>query len=137
MKRTATAVWKGTGKNGKGALSTGSGVLKEAQYSFKTRFEEGEGTNPEELIAAAHSGCFAMKLSFILSEADYEPKELETTCEIEFEDGQVKKSFLRLKAQIPNIDQDEFERAVEMAKNDCPISRLLNTDIEVSARLND
>ena len=137
MKRTATSVWKGTIKDGTGKLSTASGTLKDAQYSYKTRFEEGVGTNPEELIAAAHSGCFNMKLSAILSEADYHPEELETTCEIDFEDGKVKKSFLRLKARIPNIDQDEFERAVADAKENCPISQLLNTEIDFSARLND
>lgn len=136
MKRTATSNWKGTIKEGKGILSTQSGTLKDAQYSYKTRFEEGVGTNPEELIAAAHSGCFNMKLSGILTEANYNPKELETTCEIDFQDGKIKKSFLRLTAQIPDIDQDEFERAVEDAKANCPISQLLKTDIEVSASLN-
>lgn len=137
MKRTSTSIWEGTIKDGKGTLSTASGVLKDAQYSYKTRFEEGQGTNPEELIAAAHSGCFNMKLSAILSEANYQPEKLETTCEIEFEDGKIKKSFLRLKARIPNIDQDEFERAVVDAKENCPISQLLNTEIDFSARLND
>ena len=137
MKRTSTSVWKGTIKDGKGTLSTASGVLKDAQYSYKTRFEEGVGTNPEELIAAAHSGCFNMKLSGILSEANYNPQRLETTCEIEFEDGKIKKSFLRLKATIPDIEQDEFERAVVDAKENCPISQLLNTKIDFSARLNE
>ncbi len=137
MKRTSTSVWKGTIKNGTGSISTASGVLKDAQYSYKTRFEDGVGTNPEELIAAAHSGCFNMKLSAILSEADYNPEKLETTCEIEFEDGKIKKSFLRLKATIPDIEQDEFERAVVDAKENCPISQLLNTEIDFSARLNE
>ena len=137
MKRTSTSIWKGTIKDGKGTLSTASGVLKDAQYSFKTRFEDGTGTNPEELIAAAHSGCFNMKLSAILSEANYNPEKLETTCEIEFVDGMIKKSFLRLKATIPDIEQDEFERAVVDAKENCPISQLLNTEIDFSARLND
>lgn len=137
MKRTATSVWNGNIKDGNGKLSTASGVLKDAQYSYKTRFEEGVGTNPEELIAAAHSGCFNMKLSAILSEAEYHPEKLETTCEIEFEDGKIKKSFLRLRAQIPNIDQDEFERAVVDAKENCPISQLLKTEIDFSAKLNE
>lgn len=137
MKRTSTSIWKGTIKDGKGSLSTASGVLKDAQYSYKTRFEDGVGTNPEELIAAAHSGCFNMKLSAILSEANYNPEKLETTCEIEFVDGKIKKSFLRLKATIPDIEQDEFERAVVDAKENCPISQLLNTEIDFSARLNE
>jgi osmotically inducible protein OsmC len=137
MKRTSTSIWKGTIKDGKGTLSTASGVLKDAQYSYKTRFEDGTGTNPEELIAAAHSGCFNMKLSAILSEANYNPEKLETTCEIEFVDGKIKKSFLRLKATIPDIEQDEFERAVVDAKENCPISQLLNTEIDFSARLNE
>lgn len=137
MKRTAISVWNGNIKEGKGTLTTGSGVLKDAQYSFKTRFEDGIGTNPEELIAAAHSGCFNMKLSAILSEAGHRPEKLETTCEIEFADGKVKKSFLRLRAQIPNIEQDEFEQAVVDAKENCPISQLLNTEIDFSARLNE
>ncbi|GHA31914.1 osmotically inducible protein OsmC [Salinimicrobium marinum] len=137
MKRTSTSVWKGTIKNGTGSISTASGVLKDAQYSYKTRFEDGIGTNPEELIAAAHSACFNMKLSAILSEANYNPEKLETICEIEFEDGKIKKSFLRLKATIPDIEQDEFERAVVDAKDNCPISQLLNTKIDFSARLNE
>jgi len=136
MKRRATAVWNGTGKEGKGHLTTQSTVLNKTQYSFNSRFSEGIGTNPEELIAAAHSGCFTMKLSFNLSDAGYEPKELETNCEVTFENGEVTKSHLTLRAQVPGIGQEEFDKLVKDAEENCPISKLLNTEISVDASLN-
>jgi lipoyl-dependent peroxiredoxin len=135
MKRKATAVWNGSGKEGTGHLTTQSTVLSKTQYSFNSRFAEGVGTNPEELVAAAHAGCFTMKLSFNLGEAGFEPKELETTCEITFENGEITKSHLILNAQVPGIDQAKFDALVKDAEANCPISKLLNTAISVEAKL--
>lgn len=136
MKRRATAVWNGSGKEGKGHLTTQSTVLNKTQYSFGSRFEEGIGTNPEELIAAAHAGCFTMKLSFNLGEAGFEPKELETQCQITFEDGAITKSHLTLNATVEGISEDKFAELVKDAENNCPISKLLNTAISVEFTLN-
>ena len=136
MIRKATAVWNGSLKEGNGTLSSDSGVLKNTQYSFKSRFESGTGTNPEELIAAAHSGCFTMQLSAYLTEENFTPERLETTCEITFEDGSVTKSHLVLKATVPNIDKGKFDALVKKAKESCPISRLLKTEITAEATLN-
>lgn len=136
MIRKATAVWNGTGKEGKGHLTTDSTVLNKTQYSFNTRFEDGKGTNPEELIAAAHAGCFAMKLSFNLSEENLDPKELNVTSHITFEDGVLKKSHLVLKAQVEGIKEDKFAELVKDAKENCPISKALNMEISVEHTLN-
>lgn len=136
MKRKATAVWQGSGKEGKGHLTTETGVLDKTQYSFSSRFEDGKGTNPEELIAAAHAGCFAMKLSFNLSGADFPPQELDVQCVITFEDGTVKQSKLSLKAKVEGIGEEKFTELVNDAKDNCPISKLLNTEIVVDATLN-
>ena len=136
MIRKATAVWNGTIKEGKGTISTESGVLKNAQYSFKTRFENGIGTNPEELIGAAHSGCFTMQLSAYLTEENFSPEKLETTCEITFEDGAVTKSHLILKATVPNIEKGAFDTLVKKAKENCPLSKLLKAEITAEATLN-
>jgi len=136
MKRTATALWTGTGKEGNGKLSTQSGVLKDTAYAFNTRFENEKGTNPEELIAAAHAGCFAMKLSFNLSGEGFKPTSLHTDCEITFEDGTVKQSKLILKAEVEGITEEKFNELVNDAKDNCPISKLLNTEIVVEASLN-
>lgn len=136
MKRTATAVWNGSGKEGTGHLTTQSTVLSKTQYSFNSRFADGVGTNPEELIAAAHAGCFTMKLSFNLGEAGFEPNELETNCAITFENGEITESHLTLKAQVSGIDQAKFDELVKDAEKNCPISRLLNTKITVEATLN-
>lgn len=135
MKRHGSAVWKGNLKEGKGTVSTQSGVLKESQYSFKTRFEDGIGTNPEELIGAAHAGCFTMQLSANLTEEGFEPEELETRSEITFEDGAVKKSHLILKAKVKDIDKAQFEKVAQDAKKNCPISKLLNTEITLESEL--
>ena len=135
MKRTATAVWNGSGKEGNGKLSTQSTTLNQAQYSYKSRFEEGVGTNPEELIAAAHAGCFNMKLSFVLGAAGFNPESLETTCAISLEDGKITRSELTLKGKVPGIDQAKFDECVRDAKENCPISKLLNTEISVNAEL--
>lgn len=135
MKRNGTAVWKGSLKDGKGTISTQSGVLDKTQYSFKTRFEDGKGTNPEELIGAAHSGCFTMQLSANLTEEGFEPDELETKSEITFEDGTVKKSHLILKAKVENIEKVQFEKIANDAKENCPISKLLDTEITLESEL--
>jgi lipoyl-dependent peroxiredoxin len=135
MKRTATANWKGTGKDGKGIVSTASTVLNKAQYSFNSRFAEGVGTNPEELVAAAHSGCFAMKLSFVLNEAGFTPDDLTVTCAINFENGVIIESHLDLKAKVPGISKDKFDACATEAKANCPISKLLNTKITLEAVL--
>lgn len=135
MKRNATAVWQGTGKEGKGHLSTQSTVLKETPYSYVSRFENGPGTNPEELVAAAHAGCFTMKLTFVLNGAGFVPDEIETRCDIDLSDGSIKESHLSVKAKIPNISKEQFDAAVEDAKANCPISKLYNTNITHEAIL--
>lgn len=135
MIRKATAVWNGSGKEGKGHLTTQSGVLSETQYSFGSRFESGIGTNPEELVAAAHSGCFTMKLSFVLVEAGFTPTSLETSCAITFENGAVTKSHLTVKGVVPGISAEQFQACVKDAEQNCPISKLLNTSISSEATL--
>jgi osmotically inducible protein OsmC len=129
MKRKSTAIWTGPGKTGKGTLSSQSGVLSTTQYSFSSRFEEGIGTNPEELVAAAHAGCFSMKLSFVLGNAGFEPEKIETSCTITLENGAVTNSHLKVTAKVPGISAEVFETSVEDAKKNCPISKLLNTEI--------
>lgn len=136
MKRAATAVWNGTGKEGKGHLSTQSTVLAKTQYSFGSRFEEGVGTNPEELIAAAHAGCFTMKLSFNLSGAGFRPDTLETKCVLTFENGSIVSSELQLMARVSEVSEEKFAELVEDAEKNCPISKLLNTKISVVYTLN-
>ena len=136
MKRRATAVWNGSGKDGKGHLTTQSTVLNQTQYSFGSRFEEGIGTNPEELVGAAHAGCFSMKLAFNLQEAGFTPTELKTDAEIVFEEGTIVASNLTLTAKIDGISKDKFDELVKDAEANCPISRLLNTKITVTATLN-
>jgi len=135
MKRTATANWKGSGKEGKGTVSTASTVLKNAQYSFNSRFEEGVGTNPEELVAAAHAGCFSMKLSFVLGEAGFTPDDIAVTCSINFENSVIIESHLDLKAKVPGITKEKFDACAAEAKANCPISKLLNTKITLEASL--
>ncbi len=136
MKRRATAVWQGGGKTGKGNLTTQSTVLNKTQYSFGSRFEEGIGTNPEELVAAAHAGCFSMKLSFNLEGAGFIPDQLETKCEINFEDGVLTESHLILNATVKGIDQAKFAELVKHAEENCPISKALSTKISVEYTLN-
>jgi osmotically inducible protein OsmC len=137
INRKATAVWKGTGKEGAGTISTQSTVLENTQYSFNTRFAEGKGTNPEELIAAAHAGCFAMKLSFELNAAGFTADELDATATVTLDPskGQVTKSHIDLKAQIPEISAEKFAEIAEKAKKECPISQLLNAEISLNAEL--
>lgn len=135
MIRNATAVWQGTGKEGKCALTTQSTVLNKAPYSYKSRFEEGAGTNPEELIAAAHAGCFSMKLSFVLQAAGFTTDEIETKCEITLADGVITKSQLTVSAKIPGIGKDKFDECAKDAKENCPVSKVLNADISMQATL--
>jgi osmotically inducible protein OsmC len=135
MIRNATAVWQGTGKEGSGHLSTQSTVLSKTQYSYKSRFEEGPGTNPDELIAAAHAGCFTMKLAFVLNAAGFTPDEIETRCDITLGEGAITKSHLVVKAKVSGIDRQKFDECAEDAKKNCIISKLLNTDISMEATL--
>ncbi|MGI8950823.1 MAG: OsmC family protein [Chitinophagaceae bacterium] len=135
MKRHATAVWNGAGKDGKGNLTTQSNTLNKTQYSYKSRFEEGTGTNPEELIAAAHAGCFSMKLSFSLGAAGFTPESLETTSTITLGDGTITNSDLVLKAKVPGISKEKFDECVKDAELNCPVSKLLNAKISVEATL--
>jgi osmotically inducible protein OsmC len=135
MDRSATSIWQGSGKDGKGNLTTQSSVLDKTQYSFGSRFENGTGTNPEELIAAAHAGCFNMKLSFVLGDHGFIPDQLETTCVVTIDDGTVVSSKLKLLAKIEGIDQSTFQKFVEEAKENCPISKVLNTEITVESSL--
>lgn len=135
MKRTAKAHWTGSVKEGKGHLTTQSEALSQTPYSFKTRFTEEKGTNPEELVAAAHAGCFTMKLSANLTEKGFEPKSIETTCTITLGDGAITSSHLEVEVEAPGIDQSTFDDAIEDAEKNCPISKLLNTDITVESKL--
>lgn len=139
MKRKASAVWKGGLKDGTGTISTQSGVLTDTQYSFSTRFEEGIGTNPEELVAAAHAGCFSMALSGQLGNAGVTAESISTSASVTLEKTDagftVTKVHLDVVARIPGGDQQTFETAANNAKAGCPISRLLKAEITMDARL--
>jgi osmotically inducible protein OsmC len=139
MQRKASAVWNGDLKAGKGSISTESGTLSNAQYSFLTRFESGVGTNPEELIAAAHAGCFSMALSAQLGGAGFKPEKIETTATVNMEKLEqgwtVTEVFLQVKARVPGVDQASFDKLAAAAKAGCPISRLLNAKITMDAKL--
>lgn len=133
--RRASAHWKGSGMEGKGTLTTQSNTLNNTQYSFKSRFEEGVGTNPEELIAAAHSGCFAMKLSFLLGDAGFTPDDLNVEAKVTFEDGVITESHLNLKAKVPGITDETFQKIAAEAKATCPISKSITAAISLTATL--
>jgi lipoyl-dependent peroxiredoxin len=135
MKRSATAAWKGSGKEGTGTMTSKSTAINNAQYSYKSRFEQGVGTNPEELIAAAHAGCFSMKLSFILGGMGFEPESIETTSEVDLDNGVIKSSHLTVKAKVPGITAEKFEEAAKDAKENCPVSKALNMTITMDAQL--
>ena len=138
MKRKVNAIWKGDGADGNGVLTAQSGAFEKMPYSFKTRFENDEGklgTNPEELIAAAHAGCFNMKLSFVLNEAGYSPEELNTDAVLTFEDGKILLIELNLSAKVSDVSKEEFEELAEDAKKNCPISGALNCDIILNPSL--
>lgn len=135
MKRFATAKWQGSGKEGKGTVSSQSGLFNDAQYSYKSRFEEGTGTNPEELVAAAHAGCFSMKLSFVLGEAGITPDSIETKCTITLDAGAITESHLEVKVTATGMDKEKFDGYAADAKANCPISKLLNANITMDASL--
>jgi osmotically inducible protein OsmC len=135
MKRNATANWKGSGKEGKGTLTSQSTVLNNTPYSFNSRFAEGVGTNPEELIAAAHAGCFTMKLSFSIGEAGFTPEDITTSCTITLDNGAITESHLVVKAKVPGISKEKFDAVTADAKANCPISKLLHTSITMEASL--
>ena len=137
--RSATAVWSGAGKDGRGTLTTQSGSLREAPYSFAKRFGEEQGTNPEELIAAAHAGCFSMALAFQLSGAGHPPERLETKADVSImqEEGgwKIDAVTLTLKAKVPGLGREEFMQLAEKAKAGCPVSKVLNAKISLQAEL--
>jgi lipoyl-dependent peroxiredoxin len=139
MIRKARAVWRGTGRAGSGDLSTDSGVLSKTPYSFKTRFENEKGTNPEELIAAAHAGCFTMALAFQLQAAGFTPTELSTEAAVSLDpDGpgfRISRSALTLRASVPNLDQATFARLAKDAEQNCPVSKVLKAEISLDAKL--
>lgn len=135
MKRNATAVWTGSLKEGHGKLTTQSTTLHDTQYSFKSRFEEGVGTNPEELIAAAHAGCFTMQLSAYLSEEGFEIESIESKCDIDLVDGAIVTSHLTISAKIKDITDNVFQQHVTKAEKNCPISKVLNAAISTTATL--
>ena len=139
MIRKARAVWRGTGRDGDGDLTTDSGVLSATPYSFKTRFESEPGTNPEELIAAAHAGCFTMQLAFLNQRAGAEAEELSTEAAVSLvPDGEgfkIDRSALTLRAKVPGLDQAKFDELARTAEKSCPVSRLLNAEITLDAKL--
>ena len=139
MDRNAKAQWNGDLRAGKGTISSGSGVLSNTPYSFKDRFEEGTGTNPEELLAAAHAGCFSMALSLMLQNEGLKADSINTTCTVtldrEGEGFAIKKSALKLMAKIPGASEDAFNRAAQNAKENCPVSKLFDTEITLEAKL--
>ena len=136
IKRNASAHWTGNGKEGKGALSTQSGVLSNTQYGFNSRFADGIGTNPEELIGAAHAGCFSMKLAFNLQEAGVTADSIDTKATVIFEDGAIVEILLDTKVKAQGLTNEKFEELVLNAKAECPISKLLNTKITLTHSLN-
>jgi osmotically inducible protein OsmC len=133
MSKYANAEWRGTGKEGKGSLTTETRYVQNTPFTYATRFGEAkDGTNPEELIAAAHAGCFSMKLSFVLNTAGFTADLIETKCDITLGDGAISKSHLAVKAKIPGISKEKFEACAKDAKENCPISKSLNSSILVS-----
>jgi osmotically inducible protein OsmC len=133
--RKAKAVWEGSGKEGNGKLTSDSGVLDQTPYSFNTRFTDTKGTNPEELIGAAHAGCFAMKLSFVIGEAGFTPEKLDVTAAVNFEDGVINNIHLTLNGKVPGMDEKAFLEAAEDARANCPISALFKAEITMTAVL--
>jgi len=139
MQRTAEAKWQGDLKTGTGQISMASGTLSNTPYSFHSRFEQGKGTNPEELLAAAHAGCFTMALSNQLAQAGLKAESLETTCTITLDKTEsgfgITESHLELKAKVPGASKEDFDKATQEAKAGCPVSKLYNTNITLSAKL--
>jgi osmotically inducible protein OsmC len=135
MKHSATAQWKGTGKEGTGKVTTQSGVIKNKKYDYRSRFEDGTFTNPEELIAAAHAGCFSMKLSFVLGAAGLTPSRIETKCTVTLEGGVITGSHLEVRAKVSKCKAAAFAEYAADAKANCPVSKALNTEITIDAQL--
>jgi osmotically inducible protein OsmC len=135
MKRSATANWKGSGKEGKGTVTAESGIFSNTPISYHTRFEEVKGTSPEELVAAAHAGCYSMKLSFVLGAAGFTPDNIDTKCTITLDNGTITESHLEVNASVPGIDEAKFQECIEEARTNCPISKLYNTKITAEAKL--
>ena len=136
MKRSATANWKGSGKEGSGKLLTASGVIKNKPYDYSSRFENGTLTNPEELIAAAHAGCYAMKLSFVLGAAGYTPNRIETKATVTLESGTITGSHLEVRAKVPKLKAKDFPQYAEEAKNTCPVGKALGAiNVTMDAQL--
>jgi lipoyl-dependent peroxiredoxin len=135
MKRSATANWKGSGKEGSGKLLTQSGVIKNKAYDYRSRFEDGTYTNPEELIAAAHAGCFTMKLSFVLGAAGFTPSRIETKCTVTLENGSITSSHLEVKAKVPKLKAKNFPQYAEEAKAGCPVGKVLNCEQTMDAQV--
>lgn len=133
MSKHANAEWQGTAKEGKGIISTETGTLNKAPFTFASRFGDAkDGTNPEELVAAAHAGCFSMKFSLVLNEAGFTPDKIETKCDITFGNGAISKSHLTVKAKVPGISKDKFDACAKDAKENCPISKSLSSNIEIT-----
>lgn len=135
MKRKATAIWKGSGMEGGGSITTQSNALSNTQLSFKSRFENGIGTNPEELLAASHAGCFTMKLAFVLNESGFVAEKLETIATVTLENGSITSSHLEVTAIVPNISNETFKQSVADAKENCPISKAINALLSVTSNL--
>lgn len=135
IKRTSSARWEGNGKDGKGTVSTPSGVLKDASYSYNTRFEDGIGTNPEELVGAAHAGCFSMKLAFGFQAENLVPESIDTTATVVLDEGWIKEVHLITRVKVSGIDHEKFLSLVEFAKENCPISKSLKAAITVKAEM--
>lgn len=133
--RQASANWQGTGKEGKGTVSTASTVLNKANLTFKTRFADDAGTNPEELIGAAHAGCYSMKLSFVLNEQGFTADNIDTKASVTLEDGKITTVKLEVRAKVPGINDEQFAAAAKNAKENCPVSMVLNAQIELDAQL--
>jgi osmotically inducible protein OsmC len=133
MSKYANAEWQGTAKEGKGIISTETGALDKAPFTFASRFGDAkDATNPEELIAAAHAGCFSMKFSLVLNEAGFTPDKIETKCDITFGNGAISKSHLTVKAKVPGISKEKFDACAKDAKENCPISKSLSSNIEIT-----
>jgi len=133
MSKYANAEWQGTAKEGKGTISTETKVLNNSPFTFASRFGDAkDGTNPEELIAAAHAGCFSMKFSLVLNEAGFTPDKIETKCDITFGDGAISKSHLTVNAKVPGISKEKFDECAKNAKENCPVSKSLSSNIDIS-----
>lgn len=135
MKRSSTAIWHSSGKEGSGKITSQSKLLNNAFYAWNTRYSEEKGTNPEELLAAAHAGCFTMKLSFLLSDAGYVPEMIETTSTVTLEENTITQSHLVVKAKVPGISEKNFLECAEKSKNECPVSKALKLKITMDANV--